>query len=167
VLVLTGNLPPALFGLAMAQMRLKPLRRLPFTFGWLTKRGDAATARWARAVTHRRDATKTLRAIAADRRLLVAAAGRLPRFDRPTLVVWASEDRVMPPEHGRRLVELLPDARLVELDDSYTLIPLDRPEPLAAALRDFTAGWLAPARSPAASDRRSSDGSRSRPPRAA
>jgi pimeloyl-ACP methyl ester carboxylesterase len=167
VLVLTGKLPPALFGLAMAQMRLKPLRRLPLAFGWLTKRGDAATARWARALRHRRDATTTLRAIAADRRLLVAVAERLPSFDRPTLIVWASEDRVMPPEYGRRLAELLPDARLVEIDDSYTLIPLDQPERLAAALRDFTAGSLAPAPRPVAPDRRSSDGSRSRPPRAA
>ena len=44
ILVLTGKLPPALFGLFMQQMRLRPLRRLPIAFGWLTKRGDAATA---------------------------------------------------------------------------------------------------------------------------
>src|SRR6266511_5534999 len=45
-LVLTGKLSPALFGLFMQQMRLRPLRRLPIAFGWLTKHGDAATARW-------------------------------------------------------------------------------------------------------------------------
>jgi pimeloyl-ACP methyl ester carboxylesterase len=49
-IVLTGRLPPALFGLFMQQMRLRPLRRLPVAFGWLTKRGDAATARWIRPV---------------------------------------------------------------------------------------------------------------------
>lgn len=27
----------------------------------------------------------------------------LPMFDRPVLVAWATEDRMMPPEHGRRL----------------------------------------------------------------
>ena len=43
-LVRTGKLPPALFGLFMQQMRLRPLRRLPLAFGWLTMRGDAATA---------------------------------------------------------------------------------------------------------------------------
>ena len=85
----------------------------------------------------RRDTVRVLRAIAADRGLLVDAAERLPAFDRPALVVWASEDRVMPPEHGRRLAELLPQGRLVEVDDSYTLIPLDRPEALAAAIRDL------------------------------
>ena len=45
----------------------------------------------------------------------------------------------MPPEHGRRLAELLPQGRLVEIDDSYTLIPLDQPARLAAELRRFLA----------------------------
>src|SRR5262249_14521848 len=34
-LVLTGKLPPRAFGLFMAQLRLRPLRRLPLAFGWL------------------------------------------------------------------------------------------------------------------------------------
>jgi pimeloyl-ACP methyl ester carboxylesterase len=44
----------------------------------------------------------------------------------------------MPPEHGRRLAELLPHGRLVEIADSYTLIPLDQPAGLAQAIREFT-----------------------------
>jgi len=142
-LVRTGKLPPALFGLFMQQMRLKPVRRLPLAFGWLTRRGDATVARWMQPLLHRpeirRDTVRVLRAIAADRGLLVDVAERLPAFDRPTLIVWAGEDRVMPPEHGRRLAELLPQGRLVEVDDSDTLIPLDRPEALATAIRDLTA----------------------------
>src|ERR1700728_1110463 len=39
-LVPAGKLPPAFFGAFMQQMRLKPVRRLPVAFGWLTKRGD-------------------------------------------------------------------------------------------------------------------------------
>jgi pimeloyl-ACP methyl ester carboxylesterase len=142
-LALTGKLPPWLFGLFMQQMRLRPLRRLPVAFGWLTRRGDAATARWVQPVMRRpgirRDAVRTLRAAAADARHLREAAERLPAFDRPALVVWASEDRVMPPEHGRRLADLLPQGKLVEIDDSYTLIPLDQPARLAAIIREFTA----------------------------
>ncbi|MFF3584572.1 alpha/beta fold hydrolase [Streptomyces mirabilis] len=141
-LVLSGRLPPRLFGMFMQQMRLRPLRRMPVAFGWLTLRGDAATARWIRPVLERpeirRDAVRTLRAAAADTGLLLAAAERLPRFDRPALVVWARGDRVMPPEHGRRLTALLPRGRLVEIDDSYTLVPLDRPTELARAIREFT-----------------------------
>ena len=50
---------------------------------------------------------------------------------------WASQDRVMPPEHGRRLAALLPQGQLTEIDDSYTLVPLDQPERLAQAIREF------------------------------
>jgi pimeloyl-ACP methyl ester carboxylesterase len=44
-LMLAGKLPPAMFGLFMQQMRLRAVRRLPIAFGWLTRRGDQATAR--------------------------------------------------------------------------------------------------------------------------
>jgi pimeloyl-ACP methyl ester carboxylesterase len=141
-LVLTGKLPPALFGLFMQQMRLRPLRRLPIAFGWLTKRGDAATARWMKPVLQqreiRRDTVRVLRAAAAEKHLMLDAAECLPAYDRPALVVWASGDRVMPPDHGRRLAELLPQGRLVEIADSYTVIPLDQPARLAQSIRDFT-----------------------------
>ncbi|MFE2866395.1 alpha/beta fold hydrolase [Embleya sp. NPDC059259] len=141
-LLLTGKLSPRLFGLFMQQMRLRPVRRLRIAFGWLTKRGDAVTARWLAPILTRaeirRDAVRMLRAAGADTDLLLTAAESLPAFDRPALVVWASEDRVMPPDHGRRLAELLPRGRLVEIRDSYTLIPLDRPTELARAIHEFT-----------------------------
>jgi pimeloyl-ACP methyl ester carboxylesterase len=140
-LVLTGKLSPRMFGLFMQQMRFRMIRRLPIAFGWLTLRGDAATARWMKPVLKqpeiRRDAVRMLRAAGQDTNLLLAAAEALPSFDRPALVVWASGDRVMPPEHGRRLAELLPHARLVEVEDSYTLIPLDQPARLAQVVREF------------------------------
>jgi len=139
VLVLSGRLSPRLFGAFMQQLRLRAVRRLPIAFGWLTKRGDATTARWIRPVLTsqqiRRDTVRMLRAI--DGGAVAEATAALPSFHRPALVVWAAEDRVMPPEHGRRLAELLPDARLVEVADSYTLVPLDQPAALAGAVRDF------------------------------
>ena len=140
-LFLAGKLPPAMFGLFMQQMRLRPLRRLPIAFGWLTKRGDTATARWMRPVLHqpdiRRDTVRVLRAAAAEKHPMLDAAECLASFERPGLVVWASRDRVMPPEHGRRLAELLPHGQLVEIADSYTLIPLDQPVRLAEVVGNF------------------------------
>jgi pimeloyl-ACP methyl ester carboxylesterase len=139
VLVLSGKLSPRLFGAFMQQLRLRAVRRLPIAFGWLTKRGDATTARWIRPVLSslaiRRDTVRMLRAI--DGRAVAEATAVLSSFHRPALVVWAAEDRVMPPDHGRRLAELLPDSRLVEVADSYTLVPLDQPTELAAAIRSF------------------------------
>ena len=91
VLVLSGRLSPRLFGAFMQQLRLRAVRRLPIAFGWLTKRGDAATARWIRPVLTgrqiRRDTVRMLRAI--DGRAVAEATAALPSFHRPALVVWA------------------------------------------------------------------------------
>jgi pimeloyl-ACP methyl ester carboxylesterase len=140
-LALTGKLPPRLFGLFMQQLRLRAMRRLPIAFGWLTKRGDAVTARWLRPVLTqpeiRRDTVRMLRAALADKQLLVKTAQALPAFTGPALVVWAAQDRVMPPGHGPRLAGLFPHGQFAEVADSYTLIPLDQPTALASLIRDF------------------------------
>ncbi len=127
---------------AMLQpLRLRPLRRLPMAFGWMSKRPvpDEVMDDWLEpALTQRgirRDLLKYLRAV--DKRDTLEAAERLRSFERPALVVWAKEDRVMPPEHGRRLADLFPHGRLVEISDSYTLIPEDQPRELARAIRNF------------------------------
>ncbi len=48
----------------------------------------------------------------------------------------------MPLEHGRRLAEVFPNSRLVEIADSYTLIPEDQPAALTAHLRELLAAHL-------------------------
>jgi pimeloyl-ACP methyl ester carboxylesterase len=140
-LALLGKLSPRAFGLVMQQMRLRPIRRLPIAFGWLTKRGDADTARWMKPILLqreiRRDAVRMLRSTMKDRSILLDAAKCFSSYDRASLIVWAAEDRVMPPEHGRQLAELLPHGRLVEISDSYALIPLDQPTALANIIRSF------------------------------
>jgi pimeloyl-ACP methyl ester carboxylesterase len=152
------NFPPGLPGRAVAlaaripggvnalgqPMRLRALRRLPLAYGWMAKKPipHAITDDWLHPLLTqreiRRDLTKYLRA--AKRSDMLAAAEGLRSFDRPALVVWAKEDRVMPTEHGRRFASLLPHARLVEISDSYTLIPEDQPGPLATCIREFIAG---------------------------
>jgi pimeloyl-ACP methyl ester carboxylesterase len=123
-------------------LRLRSLRRLPIAFGWMSKRPvpDEVMDAWLRpALTQRairRDLLKYVRSVPGKDQLLEWAE-RQRAFERPVLVAWASEDRVMPPEHGRRLAELFPDARLVEIPDSYTLIPEDQPGELARAIRQF------------------------------
>lgn len=124
-------------------LALKPLRRLPVGLGALTKRPvprEIADG-WLRPLL-------TDKAIRADfkrynagvrKTELLEAAEGLRKFDRPALVVWAAEDRMMPREHGRRLAELLPQGRLLEIEDSCTLIAEDQPEALSTALRTFVA----------------------------
>ena len=140
-IVTAGRLPPALFGLFMQQLRLRVVRRSPMAFGWLTRRGDAVVRGWLDPVLHdpavRRDAVQLLRSLATARSTLAAASDDLAKFDRPALVIWAADDRVMPPEHGRRLAELLPQGRLAVIPDSYTLLPLDQPAEFAGAVDAF------------------------------
>jgi pimeloyl-ACP methyl ester carboxylesterase len=122
-------------------LRLRPLRRLPIAFGWLTKRpiDREVEDAWVRAFFTRRevrrDAARILRAI--DSRHTQEAAERLRSFDRPALIAWATEDKVFPVEHAHRLADLLPNARVEEIADSYAFVPEDQPERLAELIRAF------------------------------
>lgn len=128
---------------ALVPFRFHSLRRLPMTFGPMSKRPvprDVMDRWFAPALAQReirRDLRKYVLSSAQGRRDLLAAAESLRSFDRPALVAWAVEDRLMPREHGRRLAELLPRGRLVEITDSYTLIPEDQPAQLAAHMREL------------------------------
>ncbi|PXY27842.1 alpha/beta fold hydrolase [Prauserella muralis] len=158
-----GNFPPGLPGrtmalacavpgglrMAMASLRISALRRLPMTFGWMTKRPIPAPVfdRWLDAFAADRRVRRDVRALMkqVDRRQLVEAAHRLRAFDGDALVVWAAEDRVMPLDHARRLCGALRNARLELVEDSYTLVPLDRPERLAALIAAFVPSPSGPA----------------------
>jgi pimeloyl-ACP methyl ester carboxylesterase len=137
---LAAKLPGGVF-VATQQLRMHWFRRSRLGFGWMAKRPipHDELDRWLEPLLTQRDIRRDLRKYAGnvDRNVLVEAAEGLRGFDRPALVVWATEDRVMPPQHGRRLAELLPQGRLVELDDSYTLIPLDQPNAVAREIRTF------------------------------
>nr|WP_241267437.1 alpha/beta hydrolase [Streptomyces scabichelini] len=129
--------------LMVRTLGLKPLRRLPVGIGSLTKRPvpDEIVDGWLRPLRTQKGIRGDFRHYGTHIRkteLLEAAEG-LRKFDKPALVVWATEDLMMPREHGRRLAELLPQGRLLEIEDSRTLIAEDQPEQLAYALREFIA----------------------------
>jgi pimeloyl-ACP methyl ester carboxylesterase len=131
-------------------LRMRWTHRLPFTFGWVTKDRlpDDATesylgpSRRSRGV--RRDLHRFLRGIRP--KLLVATAAKLPAFDKPVLLAWASEDRIFPLADAHRLAAVLPHAEVVEIPDSYTFISEDQPQRLAEVVVRF-AGQHAPAES--------------------
>jgi pimeloyl-ACP methyl ester carboxylesterase len=139
---IAGKMPGGIFPIAQT-LRVPFLRRLPMTFGWMAKRPipkDVA-ASWIAGIRHdrgvRRDVAKYVRT--SDYHGLEEAAAALAGFDHPTLVLWASEDKVMPPEHGRRLASIIPNARHAEIDDAYTLLPLDQPALVAEHIHEFAA----------------------------
>lgn len=153
-----GNYPPGLAGHAawlsaklpgglamMRQTLLRPrLRQLPFIFGQMSKRGipDELMRDWLEPLKRREirhDLSKYAGAAMRGKRDLAAASEALSSFERPVLVVWDSEGKMMPNEEGRRLADSFPDARFVEMPDCYTLIPFDQPQALAREIREFAA----------------------------
>jgi pimeloyl-ACP methyl ester carboxylesterase len=135
---------------AMLQtLRVPFMRRSPAAFGWMSKtrvprevvNGWLEPLLKQRAV--RRDLVRYLKA--AKRGGMMAVNDGLAAFDKPVLIAWAKDDKVMPPDHARRFAELMPHAEVVMVEDSYTLIPEDAPDVLAGHVRRFVASAPAPA----------------------
>ena len=84
----------------------------------------------------RRDLDKYLRSVP-KRTQLLDWAEQQRAFAGQVLVVWAREDKLMPPEHAERLADFYENSELVWVDDSRTLIPIDQPEILTAHLERF------------------------------
>ena len=132
---------PALIPVLFGALRFRAPRRLPIAFGWVTKRPidrDAEDSYVLPVLTRkeiRRDVSRFLRSV--DKGQLLDAAERLRRFDRPALIAWSEEDRLLPPEHAERLSAILPQARLEWVEDSYTFSPEDQPERLAELIAGF------------------------------
>ena len=59
------------------------------------------------------------------------------RLDIPTLVLFGTLDRVIPPEMGRHYKELLPNGHLVLVYDAGHAIGAERPEAFVEVVTDF------------------------------
>ena len=142
VAALAARLPGGLAA-ALKPLRFKALRRLPMTFGLMSKRPvpDELFDQWLEPALSQAAIRRDLRKYAGDtrqgRQQLVKANSGLSGFGKPVLVVWAAEDKVMPVTAGRRLAASFPDSRFVEIPDSRTLIPVDQPRALAGAIATF------------------------------
>lgn len=66
-------------------------------------------------------------------------AGVLGKISAPTLIVWGSEDRVIPPSYGRRFKDAIPGSSLVIIEGSGHMPQLDNPEKINWLLGNFLA----------------------------
>ncbi|MFI6867457.1 alpha/beta fold hydrolase [Nocardia sp. NPDC050406] len=145
--ILASALPGGIW-LALKQMRVSWLRSSPPMFGWMAKRplSDEMVRGWTepglRDRRIRRDVLSYSRS-PRPKAELIANTEALRRFSGDALILWSSADKVMPREHGRRLAELLPGGRLIEIDDAYVLSMLDRPDAVAEAMTLFLTGAAA------------------------
>lgn len=131
---------PGMLYLLAQFMRLRWLRRLPFAFGWLSKRmpqsiSDAFAEPLAVSAGVRRDAAKFLRGISP--RLTCTAARAFSSFPRPVLIAWSRDDRFFPARHAEILARAFPNASLRWIEDAYTFSPIDQPQQVAAAITHF------------------------------
>ena len=134
---------PGLMQISARIARLRTMQRLPFVFGLLTKTRieqpivDSYLSPAIGNPAVRWDAIKALRGLAPSYTL--EAAEHLPSFEGPAIVAWNPEDHFFHIEHARRLAALLPNARLVEIEDAHTFVPEDQPAALAKALGELMA----------------------------
>ena len=141
IAALSGFMPGG-FGVMRFALSTPGLRRLPFTYGRMSKRGvpEELMRRWLAPLKRaeiRRDTRKYVRDVRHGRREMKAATPKLGSFEKPVLVVWDAEGTMMPNEAGRALADAFPNSRYVELPDCYTLIPIDQPVALAREIRQF------------------------------
>ncbi|WP_369394099.1 alpha/beta fold hydrolase [Streptomyces sp. CG1] len=140
ILSMAGKVPGGIF-LLLQSFRFPSLARMQTSLGGMAKKRlpKELIARWYRPLLTnrhiRRDFAQFLRTTRKD--CYLQAARNLPEFTRPALVAWGAEDRMMPPATGRRLAELLPNARYVEISDARTLVQLDNPAALTEEIRRF------------------------------
>lgn len=66
--------------------------------------------------------------------------GAMPETRTPTLVLWGSDDAVLPVRQAARFGELLPAAAVLVLDGCGHALMLDCPEPVTAAMAAFLDG---------------------------
>jgi pimeloyl-ACP methyl ester carboxylesterase len=127
----------------VAPMRWKAVRHGPLAYGPLMSRPRPAalTARWVEpartSAAVRRDLARFARATTGDE--LVEAASWLQRFTGPVRVVWGARDRAFKSTLGERIAAACTssvDVRLIELPGVRTLVPIDDPNALAAAISD-------------------------------
>jgi pimeloyl-ACP methyl ester carboxylesterase len=134
---------PGMVPIAFGALRLRPLRRLPIAYGWLTTGPidrDAEDSYVLPVLTRggiRRDLRKVLGGL--DPTYTLDAAAKLASWDRPALIAWSSKDRFFPPEHAERLAKVIPGARLEWIEGARTFSAEDEPERLAAAIASFLA----------------------------
>jgi len=62
---------------------------------------------------------------------------RLAQLDVPTLVLHGESDRLVPPENGRRLAQLIARAKLVMIPEASHIFMTDQPEAAHQAILDF------------------------------
>jgi len=141
MLALAAAVPGGL-RLAARQLRIGWLRRLPMLFGQMARRPvpDELVRGWTDPLLRQPGIRRDLLAYCHstfEGPTLIRDTEALRGFRGEALVLWSPDNKVMPPEHGHRLAELLPRGRYAEVRGAYVLSMLDEPEAVAREMGRF------------------------------
>jgi pimeloyl-ACP methyl ester carboxylesterase len=118
---------------ALARAAFKPFSKKPIP--------PDLIASWMQPGLHdpavKRDVKKVTTGM--NKRYTLEAAEKLRNSDLPILLAWAPGDRFFPIKYAQRLAADTPNARIVEIPDSATFVPLDQPQRLADEIAAFAA----------------------------
>ena len=136
---LCRRLPRLARAMIRLQLRSAKARRMlvaSVTAGGLDDERVASFLRPARG--DRRVAGDIVAAFAGFRpQVLLDAAGAIPAFDRPVLLIWGDSCDFFPPADAQRLAAEFPDAELVPVPGAKTWVPVDAPAAVADAIAEF------------------------------
>jgi pimeloyl-ACP methyl ester carboxylesterase len=146
------NFPPGVFK-AMPPIAKLPggmsLLAAPFRVGALARAAFRPFARsripgelvasWMAPGMHDPAVRRDLKKVTAgmNKRFTLDAAQKLRGSDLPILLTWAPGDRFFPISYAERLAAEVPNARVVQIPDAKTFVPLDQPQRLADEIAAF------------------------------
>ena len=134
LLCATAALPGGTFLVAQL-LRRRWIRHLPVIFGALSKQRvpEDLFGTWIGPLRHnpkvRRDLTKYLRTVPKPHQLL-AWADQQRSFAGPVLIIWAREDKLMPPPTPNDSPTTSATPNSSGSNDTRALIPIDQPQTL-------------------------------------
>jgi pimeloyl-ACP methyl ester carboxylesterase len=118
---------------ALARAAFKPFARTPIP--------PELVASWMQPGLHdpgvKRDAKKVTAGM--NKRYTLEAAEKLRGSQLPILLTWAPGDKFFPIKYAQRLAGEAGNAKIVEIPDSSTFVPLDQPARLADEIAAFAA----------------------------
>jgi pimeloyl-ACP methyl ester carboxylesterase len=116
---------------ALARAAFKPFSKKPIP--------PDLIASWMAPALHdpgvKRDTKKVT--VGMNKRYTLEAAEKLRSSELPILLTWAPGDRLFPLKYAQRLAAETPNARIVEIPDAATFVPLDQPQRLADEIAGF------------------------------
>jgi pimeloyl-ACP methyl ester carboxylesterase len=146
------NFPPGIFKALPIIARLPgatPLMAAPLRIGAVPRAAFKPfsqapiprdlVASWAEPVISNRNVRADLKkfTVGMNKRYTLEAAEKLKGSELPLLLAWAPGDRYFPLSYAERLAAEMPNARIVQIPDSKTFVPLDQPARLAEEIGQF------------------------------